>query len=167
MPGPGQVETWTLSLGANGRAKVEHDKATCAQNSLIAGKSKPLGALEPISHESVEGTFTIVGGAVELVLDGNVLHCDPKRVSILGAGASLVVPPHVHAPWRPAKRETIDVLACDRDGLAAPATWTDEPQPPYLPFADPPLEYAHENDDMVIQQGGLRRIDDESTSITR
>jgi hypothetical protein len=85
----------------------------------------------------------------------------------------------VHSPsdsweWKPAKRETLEVLKCDRAWLAPVPSWTglgwpgrrNHPQPDMLPFASMPgVEYAHENDDEIVQQGALRMLSDHAADV--
>ncbi len=167
LPHLARLQTWTLVLGVDGRMRLEHDVGEASQNSLRVGFAKPLGPVTRLAHETHTGRWSSDGdGSVDLRFDGDAgapLHCVAGRVSTLAGGALLVVPPHIHAPWKPARRQPVDVFKCDRAWLAAPASWQDEPQPTDLPFADlPGIEYAHDNDDMVIQQGGLRRIEAET-----
>jgi hypothetical protein len=142
---------------------LEHEKGEAPENSLRVGVAKPIGPVTVKLRERHAGTWTTEpDGAVRLFFADAAktpIRCRPGHVAALAPGALLVVPPHVRAPWKPAGRAPVDVLACERAWLAAPASWTDEPQPERLPFAElPGIEYAHDNDDMVIQQGGLRRL---------
>jgi hypothetical protein len=164
LPARTHVETWTLVLGEDGLARLEHEKGTAPGNNLRVGHAKPLGPIENTVHEVLDGHWIpSAGGAFELRLDAHndePLHCRPGRVKTLQPGAQLVVPPHLHAPWRPSARTMVDVVQCERGWAAEEAMWEDEPQPADLPFADlPGIEYAHCNDDMVVQQGGLRRLE--------
>jgi hypothetical protein len=142
---------------------VEHERSEAPENSLRVGAARPIGPVTPKVHERWAGTWTTEpDGGVRLVFEDAAktpVRCRPGRVATLAPGALLVVPPHRRAPWKPAARKAVDVLSCERAWLAAPAAWADEPQPERLPFAElPGIEYAHDNDDMVIQQGGLRRL---------
>jgi hypothetical protein len=164
LPYRAKLETWTLVLFADAKMLLEHDRADALENSLRVGVARPFGPLNELARERFTGTWgQEPGGGVRLAFDDGArapVRCRSERVAVLAAGALLVVPPHAHAPWRPAARLPVDVLACERAWLAAPASWTDEPQPQRLLFAAlPGVEYAHENDDMVVQQGGLRRIE--------
>jgi hypothetical protein len=167
-----KLETWTLVLAPDGRMKVDHEVSEAAANNLRVGLARPLGPTKTILRESHAGRWTSGdSGRLDLVFDRDAgadpfsmiraaVHCIKDQVAVLEPNARLVVPPHVHAPWKPSRRQSSDVLRCERAWMADPATWEDEPQPKELLFADAPgIEYAHDNDDMVVQQGGLRRID--------
>jgi hypothetical protein len=158
-----QVTTWTLVLGDDARMQLDREAGEGPHNSLRVGVAGPLGAVRPTTHDRFEGTWsTLADGAIELRVQGGAVatvRCTPMRVAVLAAGALLVVPPHIHAPWRPPGRHVIAAFGCERKGIADAPTWSDEPQPEALPFVDMPgIEYAHDNDDMVVQQGALRKI---------
>ncbi len=167
LPRAAFVTTWTLVLGDDGRMLLDRVQGEAPPNSLRADRAKPLGVIRTMQEDGFEGTWVgTPGGAVELNVQSGgsprTIHCTPMKVAVLAAGALLVVPPHVHAPWRPPARHVIAALGCERNGIADEAQWKDEPQPESLPFVDlPGIEYAHDNDDMVVQQGALRRLAEE------
>jgi hypothetical protein len=164
LPWHARFETWTLTLGDDGRASLEHTRAEAAENSLVEGKTKPFGPMTTKFQQVLEGTFHESGAALELQFETVSARCTRERTKALASNAVLVV--HIdasknqgHGEWKPKTRTSVDVFACTRDGIAGEPSWKDEPQPARLPFgAWPGVEYAHENDDMVVQKGGLRRI---------
>jgi hypothetical protein len=123
----------------------------------------------PLSYR-LEGAPGVGGDAkCEATPGALFLACHPETIPVLSAGAALVVgkrganeeSPPWH--WQPPTRESVASLRCDvtRDG---------EPPGPPFRFVDPgwPLvfvaptrgapgiEWAHENGDMVVQQGAYR-----------
>ena len=168
LPFRAQLQTWTLILGKDARFVLTIERAETAENSLIAGKARPLDAPVILSRADHAGTFTTrAGGAIELRFADPAraaVRCSPARVPALEPGAVLALTPipgenSNHAIWKPSTRRGVDALRCERSWLAEQASWSDEPQPERLPFAElPGVEYAHDNDDMVVQKGGLRRL---------
>ena len=164
LPRAAFVTTWTLILGDDGRMQLDRVEGEAPSNSLRAEAAQPLGPIRAVQEDRFEGTWTsLPDGGAELNLQSGgssgTVHCKPMHVAVLAPGALLVVPPHIHAPWRPPGRHVIAALGCERNGIAGEAFWKDEPQPESLPFVDlPGIEYAHDNDDQVVQQGALRRL---------
>ena len=63
--------------------------------------------------------------------------------------------------WKPAARTTITALRCRRPDDAIPAGGFEEEWPlVFVPAteASPGIEWAHENSDMVVQEGAYRRL---------
>jgi hypothetical protein len=145
--------------------RLDHTRGEARSNSLRVGVARPLGTITTTLDESFVGSWVDreAGGGVTLAFDDAARRptaCTWDTRLVLAPGALLVVPPHQRAPWRPSARTPARVLACERAGLADAPTWSDEPQPERLLFGpDTGVEYAHCNDDMVVQQGGLRRIE--------
>jgi len=117
--------------------------------------------------------FSLVSGPSDRAACG-VLHpailftCRPSKVLVLRAGAAIVVgrkgpndeiPPH---HWSPSARESVSSLRCEAEvegdaGYASVTLWHDVA----FEFAagkhgSPGVEWAFENSDMVIQDGGYR-----------
>jgi hypothetical protein len=132
----------------------------------VSGKAKPEGTVDVISRRHHAGNWENrgcdAGNGYVLHFDANAgspLNCFWSTVDALPAHALLVHRPAGRWEWMPAKREAVDVLKCDRAWLSSPPTWSAEPQPDMLPFRQSPgIEYAHENDDMVVQRGALRLL---------
>ncbi|MFO0759866.1 MAG: hypothetical protein U0359_25500 [Byssovorax sp.] len=168
LPYHARIETWTLTLSNDGRFMLARERGQATENSLIENKARPLGAIDSQSRLDIAGTFrTGERGAIDLYASGAehpVVHCRPGRIQTLAPGATLRLVPIPgenanRASWTPSERRLVEVLRCERAWLADQASWTDEPQPELLPFADlPGVEYAHDNDDMVVQKGGVRRL---------
>ncbi len=81
------------------------------------------------------------------------LGCVNARISVRPAGARLVpgraADPEAMPPptWRPATQQKVAALRCQ-------ANDSEEP----LIFATPGVEWVYENSDMVVQEGGYRRL---------
>jgi hypothetical protein len=185
LPGRTQVETWTFRLDGNsastneGRFELDHEIGKASHNTLVGGgglgpreHASPLGPVEVGNRKTYLGHWEQLDvGRILLRFEadaGSPVYCFwGGRVEALRPEALLM---HLAADswdWRPANRETIDVLKCDRAWLAGAPSWTssgwpgrpNQPQPDMLPFAElPGLEYAHENDDEIVQQGALRKL---------
>jgi hypothetical protein len=123
----------------------------------------------PLSYR-LEGTRGVGGDPkCEAMPGALLLVCRPETIPVLSAGAALIVGkrgPNEESPpwhWEPPTRESVVSQRCDvtRDG---------EPPGPPFRFVDPgwPLvfvaptrgapgvEWAHENGDVVVQQGAYR-----------
>jgi hypothetical protein len=167
LPFHARLRTWTLILGSGDRFAIVDESAEAPENSLIEGKAKPFSPITVRARTEVSGTWRSgKKGAVDLTFDAAgraPIHCIPAKIQALSPGAVLHLIPipdgnGSRGTWKPATRRTVDVLSCERSWLAGEASWSDEPQPERLPFAElPGVEYAHDNDDMVVQKGGLRR----------
>ncbi len=164
LPGKTHIATWSMELRGDGGLTIVKTRASAPMNSLIVGRAKPLGAVIVSASTSLEGTWEEKGDDVTFHLASGALRCARTQVKALAAGALLVVTRGDdedvgHGAWRPPDRTEVLVLACAREGLASPPSWQEEPQPDRLLFAPlPGVEYAHDNDDMVVQMGGVRRV---------
>lgn len=125
----------------------------------------------PLSYRLAVASGPVGATGCENVPSVLVLSCRPESISALRAGAALIVgrkgPDDEMPPWhwQPRERERIAALRCDFsvEGNAErwPSflahVWTDWP----LVFAagkggSPGIEWAHENSDMVVQEGAYR-----------
>jgi hypothetical protein len=97
------------------------------------------------------------------------LSCRPQTVSVLPAGAALIVgrrSPRDEIPpfrWQPAAGERVPALRCEILEDGEPPGWPFHALWPGWPlvFATPTrgapgIEWAHENSDMVVQTGAFR-----------
>ncbi|MCC6648520.1 MAG: hypothetical protein IT374_23490 [Polyangiaceae bacterium] len=162
LPYPGRLHVWQLELHPAGRFVLHTEDVAMTQGSLIEGRARRPVRRETLVHRSFSGTWgEAARGAVELRFEGEErppIRCAWARVKTLSAGALMRPVGDAQGRWVPATRTSVEALGCDRSWLAPEATWSIEPQPVRLLFAPyPGLEYAHDNDDMVLQQGGVRR----------
>jgi hypothetical protein len=158
------VHTWTVVLGAGGLVNAWNEREDGEQNSLIAGRAKPLGALRFVGLGAVWGRWSAApDGGIDLLMPGDhVEHCTPGTVLALEPGAPISVSRDTSGKetpsFRPGPRKKVDVIRCDRGFVPEPA-WQDEPQPLDVPLADlPGIEYAHDDEGTTWQKGALRRI---------
>lgn len=159
--------TYTLTLSSqDSRFQLIIERGEGSKNSIVIGKNNPL---QPTQVEVTEKL-----GRIETDAKGLVLHFDDSKdppirckkgsVMALSKGALLQLT-HItgtnsnRANWVPASRRSHQAYLCERGNIAPSAVCSDEPQPENLPFvALPGIEYVHENDDMVVQKGGLREL---------
>ncbi|XXY48271.1 hypothetical protein WME91_50555 [Sorangium sp. So ce269] len=97
------------------------------------------------------------------------LQCRPEQVSVLPAGAALVPGKRTDgdekttARWQPSSRTRVEALRCDLALDGAPVIWRirysmrEWPLVFVAPREEAPgIEWAHENSDQVVQEGGYR-----------
>ncbi|WP_437626268.1 hypothetical protein [Sorangium sp. So ce1151] len=97
------------------------------------------------------------------------LQCRPEQVSVLPAGAALVPGKKTDrdekttARWQPSSRTRVEALRCDLALDGAPVIWRirysmrEWPLVFVAPREEAPgIEWAHENSDQVVQEGGYR-----------
>jgi hypothetical protein len=97
------------------------------------------------------------------------LQCRPEQVSVLLAGAALIPgkttdgDEKTTARWQPASRSRVEALRCDLAVDGAPASWPVRYSMREWPLVfaapregAPGIEWAHENSDQVVQEGGYR-----------
>lgn len=98
-----------------------------------------------------------------------VLQCRPEHVSVLSAGAALVPGKRTDgdekttARWQPSSRTRVEALGCDLALDGDPAMWRIRHSTREWPLVfaapregAPGIEWAHENSDQVVQEGGYR-----------
>ncbi len=120
------------------------------------------------SQRTYRGPVRVVGGARELELASDgvqplQLHCESRAVAVAGAHAKRVASPGRPADagcgdlgmWEPAATTRIDALVCTP--TLQPVDDADDDER-FVFGAAPGIEWAFENDDCVLQGGGLRRI---------
>jgi hypothetical protein len=125
---------------------------------------------KPLSYRLAAASGPVGETACEKVPSVLLLACSPGRVSVLHAGARLVVGqkgPDDLVPWhwQPGTSESIAATRCElseegqTDPMVTPfrTLWRDWPLVFAAPRGGAPgIEWAHENSDSVVQEGAYR-----------
>jgi hypothetical protein len=92
------------------------------------------------------------------------LTCKTAKVVVRPAGARLIpgkrtAHEDIATPsWKPATRDTLTALRCQRSDGALPREPFEDERWPMVFAPGAGVEWAHENSDMVVQEGSYRRI---------